>query len=239
MAVGPTNVDEAMRAAEEMLAGATGAVEQAGARMSIGKLLAMRGDVEEARRLVRVGLEGEREAGLRVKAAASAMTIAFVEVRAGARDTAEKTLRDGIAELERVGGLSYRGTTALLLADLLAERGAYAEAARWCAEVRETLNEDDLTDVIAVNALEGFLAAQRGEHAEALRLTTRAEEVASTIDMYDHKAMAYQWHARTLALLGKPAKAREAAETALAIYEAKGDIPASAWAQELLDSLSA
>ena len=57
--------------------------------------------------------------------------------------------------------------------------------------------------------------------------------------MYESKARAYEWHARTLALVGKPLEAREAAATALAIYEAKGDIPASAWARELLDSLSA
>ena len=57
--------------------------------------------------------------------------------------------------------------------------------------------------------------------------------------MYDPKARAYEWHARTLAVVGRPAEAREAAATALAIYEAKGDIPASAWARELLDSLPA
>ena len=56
--------------------------------------------------------------------------------------------------------------------------------------------------------------------------------------MYESKARAFEWHARTLALVGKPLEAREAAAAALAIYEAKGDIPASAWARELLDSLS-
>ena len=43
---------------------------------------------------------------------------------------------------------------------------------------------------------------------------------------------------RALALVGKPIEAREAAAAALAVYEAKGDIPASAGARELLDSLS-
>ena len=45
--------------------------------------------------------------------------------------------------------------------------------------------------------------------------------------------------ARTLILVGRPAAAREAAATALAVYEAKGDLPAAAWTRELLDSLSA
>ena len=90
-----------------------------------------------------------------------------------------------------------------------------------------------------VDSLEGFLAAAAGSHAEGERLSDRAVGLAATIDFYEAKARAYEWHARTLALVGKPAEAREAAATALAIYEAKGDVPASAWARELLDSLSA
>ena len=105
--------------------------------------------------------------------------------------------------------------------------------------MRETLNEDDLTDVIGVDAVEGFLEAIAGEHDEGLRLSVRAVDVAATIDMYEYKARAYEWHARTLALVGKRPEAREAAATALAVYEAKGDIPATAWARELLDSLPA
>ena len=134
---------------------------------------------------------------------------------------------------------SYRGTTALLLADVLASRGEREEAARWCAEVRETLNEDDLVDVIAVNSLEGFLAAAAGSARRGratLRPSGRGRQQRSTSTR--RRRRAYEWHARTLALVGKPAEAREAAATALAIYEAKGDLPASAWARELLDSLS-
>ena len=49
---------------------------------------------------------------------------------------------------------------------------------------------------------------------------------------------AYEWHPRTLALVGKAEEARESAATALAIYEAKGDVPASTWARELVASLA-
>ena len=125
-----------------------------------------------------------------------------------------------------------------MLADILASRGAYEEAARWCAEVREMLNEDDLVDVIAVDSLEGFLAAAAGSHAEGERLSRQAVELATTTDMYECNGRSQEWHARTLALVGKPVEAREAAAAALAVYEAKGDVPASAGARELLDSLS-
>ena len=236
---GPAPVEEAMLAAQAMLAEATGVVGRASAQRTVGKLLAMQGEIEAAREQVTVGNYAQREAGLVVEAAAGAQLISFVEIRAGALETAESVLRNGLDELERVGNVSYRGTTALLLADVLACRGAHDEAASWCAVVRETMSEDDLTDVIGVNAIEGFLAATSGAHAEGERLSTRAIEVASTTDMYDQKARAYEWRARTLALVGKPQEAHEAAATALAIYEAKGDVPASTWARELLDSLPA
>ena len=41
-------------------------------------------------------------------------------------------------------------------------------------------------------------------------------------------------HARARRQAGRGARSRAAA---LAIYEAKGDVPASAWARELVDSL--
>jgi hypothetical protein len=235
---GPRHVDEALAAARLMLAEADGLVDRAVAKRNIGKLLAMRGEIEAAREQVEGGGDILREAGRLLDAAAGAQMTYFVERRAGAPDVAEARLREGIAELEHLGNVIYRGSCALMLADLLATRGAYEEAARWCSDVRATLREDDLTDAIGIDSLEGFLAATAGDHHEGERLSSRAVEIAATIDMYDPKARAHEWHARTLAIVGKPQDAREAAATALAIYDEKGDIPASAWARELLDSLS-
>ena len=99
------------------------------------------------------------------------------------------------------------------------------------------MREDDLTDVIAAAALEGFLLATSRAHVVGERLCRRAIEQASAIDMYKHKARAFEWHARTLVLVGQPDEDREAAATAVAIYQAKGDVPAAAWARELVASL--
>ena len=238
LSFGPAPVAEALSVAQALLAEAQGMDARAHAQRAVGKLLAMRGDMDAARELVRAGIENNRESGQLVEAAASAQTAAFVENRAGAREAAEDVLRGGIAELDRLGNRGYRGTTALMLADVLATRGAYEEAARWCAEVRETLNVDDMTDVIAVDSLEGFLAAVAGSHAEGEHLSSRAVGLAATSDMYEWGGRANEWHARTLALVGKPLEARAAAAAALAVYEAKGDIRAIAEARELLDSLS-
>lgn len=69
-------------------------------------------------------------------------------------------------------------------AALRAEAHAHAASdARWCADVRGALNEDDLTDAIAADSLEGFLAAVSGLHTEGKRLSDRAVGLAATIDL--------------------------------------------------------
>ena len=228
-----------MAAAETMLADAAGVDERSDAERVIGKLLAIRGEIEAARETVRRSIEGNREAGMRVQAAAGAQTVSFVEIRAGDHAAAEQALRDGIAELGRLGAVSYRGTAELMLADLLADQGQHEEAERLCAAVRETVNADDLVDVIALDALQGFLAARRGELDAGEGLGNRAARARVRRSTCTR--------ARRGHTTGRPARsprrqsrveAREAAAKACAIYEAKGDVLATAWARALLESLS-
>ena len=234
---GPAHVDVALQAGRELLNGARSTLDRADAQRMIAKLHAMRGETAEAREQVEAGLGGTREAGQFVEAAGYSMTAAFVERRAGAPDAAEAILREGITELDRLGNRSYRGTVAVQLADLLASQGDYEQAAQWCSEVRATLNEYDLTDAVAVDSLEGFLAAVAGSHADAERLSTKAIAAAETTDFYEARAGAYEWHARTLVLTGKRPEARAAAAVAVSIYEEKGDRPASAGARAYHESL--
>ena len=125
----------------------------------IGKLLAMQGEIEAARDSVRQGTDAIREAGMLVEAAASMQTVAFVEIRAG----------DYAAPRPRFGTASRSSTASAIGA--IAERQHSCSPTSWpgrgparrrrelCADVRETVNDDDLIDVIAVDALEGFLTA--------------------------------------------------------------------------------
>jgi tetratricopeptide (TPR) repeat protein len=239
LSAGPIPVDEALAQARAMADAATGTVELSEIDGVLGKLLAMRGEADAALTHVRRAAEGLREAGLLVEASATAMPQSFVEQRAGHPEAAERLLREGIDELERLGAHSYKGTASLELAELLASRGGYEEAASLCTTLRGVVNEDDLTDVIGLDGLQGFLAALQGDYVEGERLTHRAVQAASEIDFYDQKATAYGWRCRVLAMSGREAEARDAAAKALAIYEAKGDRPAAASARELLDSLPA
>ena len=130
LAFGPVPAAEAIVVAQEVLANATGLIARADARRHLGRLLAMLDEPDAARDSIRQGTDATREAGMLVEAAANMQTIAFVEIRAGDYDAAETALRKGIEELDRLGNRSYRGTTTLQLADLLALQGAYEEAAR-------------------------------------------------------------------------------------------------------------
>ncbi|MDH4178655.1 MAG: hypothetical protein OEV72_13870, partial [Thermoleophilia bacterium] len=180
-----------------------------------------------------------RDAGLLVAAAAGSMHVWFVEQQAGDLGAAERALRSGLDELDRLGDRAYYPTVAVLLADTLARGGAYDEAQRWCAVVRETTAPSDLVNIMIVDAVEGMLLARRGDHHGGERLARRGAALADTIDFWDHKARAYELLAETLELCGKPDEARTTLDKALAVCEAKGDVPGAARVRELLGSLSA
>jgi class 3 adenylate cyclase/tetratricopeptide (TPR) repeat protein len=238
LAFGPTPAEEVIRLTEDVLAHASGPLERAGPLRRLGRMLACRGEFERAREVYREGTGISREAGLLREAAAAAMGMAKIEQGAGDHDAAEAVLRAGMAELDALGDRNFYSTLVADLAALLADRGEYEEAAVLCARARETANPSDLATVAAVDALEGLLTARRGDHAEGERLARHGVELLADSDFYGLGAATRLWLARTLALVGKPAEAREVAAAALAIYEAKGDRPAAGWARELLDSLS-
>jgi hypothetical protein len=87
--------------------------------------------------------------------------------------------------------------------------------------------------------MDGFLLAERGGHVEGEALSRRAVDRVAEVDHHDIKSRTLEWRARTLAIAGKPADAREAAATWLACCEAKGDVSPIGWARAFLDSLPA
>ena len=238
LAFGPMPVDEAIGLTESALATAEGSIERSGPLRRLGRMLACRGEFDRARDVYNEGIAIARDAGMLRDAAASSMGLASIELRAGDLDAAESVLRASIDELEALGDRAYYSTVVCTFARVLIERGEDEEAARWCARARETSSPSDLATVSYVDALEGLLAARRGDHADGERLARRGVELLADSDFYDQVAGQRLLLARTLLLCGKPEQAREEASRALAVYRAKGDQPAAAWARELLDSLA-
>jgi len=163
---------------------------------------------------------------------------AYIEVAADDLKAAEQILRDGLEELERLGDRAYYATVALVLADVLQRRGQYDEAASWCRVIRETTGPGDVVNVLGVDALEGYLLARAGDLEGGERLARRAAEQAAKVDFFWIKGLVFSAFGKTLALADKRAEAVEAFETALRLYEGKGDATSAAQIRELLVPLS-
>jgi class 3 adenylate cyclase/tetratricopeptide (TPR) repeat protein len=236
---GPDHIDEAIRAAESLLEEVAGhSLETATAGGMLGRALAVKGDVERGRALEKASFEKSHEAGLLVYAAAGCMSIALVEVAGGELGEAERVLRAGIEELDRLGDRGFYATAVLILAELLEHQGRYDEAAALCKVIRETTASGDLVNVIGVDALEGWLLARAGDLEAGEQMVMRAVERAEHIDFYDQKALVFVMLAKTHEVAGRRGEAVAAAQVALAIFEAKGDKASTARLRELVSSLA-
>ena len=236
---GPIPVDEALQLADAALERAAGSPLLEARLWSIrGRLLSICGDADSGRELVRAGVQTARDAGLLVDAAAGALAANFVELHAGDLEAAAQAARDGATELERLGDRGYRSTMLLMLANVLVMQGAYDEAERWCGVARETSAPDDLVNFANADLLEGFMLAQRGDLLEGERIVRRGVELCERTDFYFERGRAQELLAQTLVLAGRKEEAREAAERAVAIFEAKGDQPLAERARRLLDEVA-
>ncbi len=122
---GPLHVEEGLRLTEDALERAKGKLLfEARLWSTHGRLLAMCGEADRGRELVRAGLDRAREAGLLVDAAAGSMAAAFVELHAGDLEAAERLAREGLPELERLGDRAHHPTLALMLAERARSSGA-------------------------------------------------------------------------------------------------------------------
>ncbi|MDH4178044.1 MAG: AAA family ATPase, partial [Thermoleophilia bacterium] len=127
---GPTPVEQVLRETEAAIASARGPLELGGAKRRMGRVLASLGRFDEARAAYEEGVAASRDAGLRIEAAAAAMSAAFVEERARDDAAAESVLRSGIAELEELGDRGFYSTLCSDLARLLLRRGDDGAAAQ-------------------------------------------------------------------------------------------------------------
>ncbi|MBM2823256.1 MAG: Zinc-ribbon protein [Thermoleophilia bacterium] len=234
---GPTPVAEAIERVQTIRRGEHGALAEAWSRTVLGKLLAMQGEIDRARELVRDGRQAYLDAGLFMSAGGMSMSEATVEFRAGDLAAEERALREGLEVLERIGDRSYYPTTALQLARCLYEQERYDEVGRLCEAARDTTGADDLVNFVELAGLEGGLLARRGRHEEAGEHARRAVELAETTDFFEKRAWARLMLAETLALAGRTAEASDEAAVGLAHFDAKGDVTGAARARERLVKL--
>ena len=225
---GPTHVDAAIERVHALMESGSGPVALASERAVLGRLHAMRGELDPAREFVHGARQAYEDAGMLVVAGSVAMSEGFVEWRAGDLDAAEHHLRSGVELLERIGDTRYHGTVALNLADLCYMRTRFDEARDLCATARKTTEADDLVNFVMFDAIEGALAAQEGRFEEGVEQGRHAVELTTGTDGLEGLAVPRRYLAETLFLAGMEKEASAMATETLAIRDAKGDATGAA-----------
>ena len=229
----PIPVDEALARVSELSRDDDGPLVRAAERVVVGSLLSMKGEIDRALELVRGARQIFADAGLLVSARRGTFE-ADIEIRAGAWQQAQRTLRYGLDGLEELGEHSYSSTIAALLAMVLVSQRELAAARDALDQARRTTATDDLINFVFIGFAEGRLLAHENRLAEAEAVGRHAVELADRIDFCFGRPLAHSYFAETLALAGKPEEAARHATTALGILEAKGDVMLAARVRERL-----
>ena len=230
----PLPVEGSISRIEAVSTGHDGLLEQAWGRVIVGLLLAMKGDFGRARELARGARQVWLDAGMHQTAGGMAMREARIEWLAGDDAAAERLLREGIAGLEAIRDRGYHGTVVLQLAKLLYARGQYDEVREWCAKARATTGDDDVTNLLDLDVLDGLLLAREGRFEEAVAAAERATRRLEGIQMHEVEVSAHSHLAEIHALTGKSDLAREHGSRSLAIARRKGDVALEARLRESL-----
>jgi class 3 adenylate cyclase/tetratricopeptide (TPR) repeat protein len=236
--LGPTPVEEAEREIRAALEASRGIIAEAGAKRALGRILAMRGDFDTARLLVREGREAVTDGGFAVVAAATSQQEAGVELIAGDLDANVRVLREGFERLTELGERSFASTNAARIASGLCLLGRDDEAVPWIAIARELSPPGDISTLVEADYAEAVILARRGDNEEAERLARHAVEQAEATDFWYLRAGAYEALAQVLSAAGKRAEARAEQEAAVRVYEEKGNVVSAGRARELLEQLS-
>lgn len=233
--IGPLPVEQARPRLDELLAEtATGSTAHGLLLVSSGLLAAMAGEFDDARRLCREGREVLDSLDRPVGAAAITTWSSAIELLAGDAAAAERELRPALARLEDLGELANLASLAAQLAETLEVLGRHEEALVAARTSEEAASPDDVHAQIAWRAARAKVLASLGRPDEAERAAREAVELAGTTDSPLLAADALLSLAEAHAARGAVAESRAAAESAVRLYEAKGNIVAAQRARALI-----
>jgi class 3 adenylate cyclase/tetratricopeptide (TPR) repeat protein len=189
--------------------------------------LAMTGRFGEARTYAGRGTMILTGLGLPVGLGHARAYIADAELLAGDANAAEHELMEAYAIHDGIGDRSGAMSFAIDLAHLLCTQGRYDEADQWAALGRDLLDESDVMTRVTGLAAEARLAAHAGREREAMELAARAVELAERTDALNLRGDAWSSLAEVLRQARAHDEAREAAASAVRLYELKGNVVAA------------
>ena len=208
---------------------------EAGIRGILAGLLAMTGQFQQARELYQEGFAILAELGLNLRMATRRTISGAVELLAGDPVAAEGELRWAIERLDKMGERIDRPGIAAQLAEALYRQGRYLEAEQFAEIGEEGAHAARVRYRFAVRAK---LRAKRGDLIGAEREAYGIVELASADDNLTSSGHALMDLAEVLKMSGNAREARLQVESALKLYELKGNTVSAATARAVLTDVS-
>jgi predicted ATPase/class 3 adenylate cyclase len=216
-----TPVPEAAARCEEIYRESSNRRLQAYALMDLGFLSGMQGHWTEAREYFARGGEILEEFGLAPSLGVAMKYLGQVELFADDAVAAERALLRGRAILEPIGEKSHLSTVIAILSMAVYEQGRLEEAERLAETAQELGSSDDIGTVVSALGVRAKVEAQRGNFGAGQALVSEAIRLVEQTDMLWLRGLSWMDLAEFEGLASRPAEARKAAQTALALFEQK------------------
>ncbi len=220
---GPTPVDEALRRIGEMRDGSTESrVLEVHLLRASAHLEALRARFDDARRSIGDAKRLAAELGLQVVLARMAREAGSIELLAGDPAAAERELRVGYDDLDRMGNWGYLTSIGIRLSDALFLQGRLGEAKEVVDRVASLAVTEDVDVQVGCRRLWAKILADGGRTQEAQRLLEEAIALAMDTDFTIDQAELLTDQADVLAVVGRLDEAQAARDEAVRLYRQKG-----------------
>jgi class 3 adenylate cyclase/tetratricopeptide (TPR) repeat protein len=188
-------------------------------------LEAMCGRFDDARAHYKESQRAFEELGFNFKLASFRMYAGWAELIAGDPTAAERELRIGYDELQRMGERGYLSTMAAFLARAVFAHRRYDEAER-VTELSEEMGADDdpITQAMWRGTRARVVAVSGRNDVDAERLARESVELSFKTDCVNMQADALVDLAETLRLLGRHGETDDILQRAIELYERKGNV---------------
>ena len=233
----PGTPDQGLRSLESVIDDVSGSRQMESMGLYVRAFYAgLKGSLDEARTLMGRAIEIADATGLRLMAAVCYEELADLELWAGEAAAAERASRRHYEILDELGDDGRRSTAAANLALALCSLERFDEAEPFAEIAVRVAAEDDLISQVNGRAAQATVLAAREAFADAEELAREAVEMFAEAEAPDAHGVLWMTLARILRSAGKTEQAESAAREALALYERKGNRPATASTRAFIKS---
>jgi ATP/maltotriose-dependent transcriptional regulator MalT len=191
---------------------------------SLAGLLAMRGDLDDARSLFRDAAATYEEFGLRFRRATQSFVGAQIELLAGDATAAERELRASSGAFDEIGAATSATTHRALLAEVVARLGRLEEAAGLAQQVAAEASSYDLISQVLSRSALARVRAREGSAHEAVELATEARRLLADAEFPQLAIATLTAAAEAAAAADEGAEGEQLLAAARRIAEAKGAV---------------